>query len=54
MAKEMVPVVLRCSVWGHLLARQSVLVECDNSSVVTALSNGTSKDNAVMHFLHVL
>ena len=54
MAKEMVPVVLSCSVWGPLLARHSVLFECDNSSVVAALSNGTSKDNAVMHLLRVL
>ena len=54
MAKEMVPVVLSCSGWGPLLARHSVLFECDNSTVVTALSNRTAKDNAVMHSLRVL
>ena len=54
MAKEMVPVVLSCSVWGPLLARQSVLFEYDNSSVVAALSNRTAKNNAVMHLLCVL
>ena len=54
MAKEMVPVVLNCSVWGPLLGKHSVLFECNNSSVVAALLNGTAKDNAVMHLLHVL
>ena len=54
MAKEMVPIVLSCSVWGPLLAKHSVLFECDNSSVVAALLNGTAKDNAVMHLLRVL
>ena len=53
MAKEMVPVVLSCSMWGPLLARQSVPFECDNSSVVTALSNRTAKTNAVMHLFFI-
>ena len=39
MVKDMVPVVLNCSVWGLLLARHSVLFKCDNSSVVAAQSN---------------
>ena len=54
MAKEMVPIVLSCSVWGPLVTRNTVLFECDNSSVVAALSNGTAKDNTVMHLLRVL
>ena len=54
MAKEMAPIVLSCGIWGPHLARQSVLFECDNSSVVAALSNGSAKDNVVMHLLRVL
>ena len=54
MAKEMVPVVLSCSVWGPLLAKHLVLFECDNSSVVAVLLYGTAKHNAVMHLLRVL
>ena len=54
MAKEMVPIVLSCSVWGPLVTRNTVLFECDNSSVMAALSNGTAKDNTVMHLLRVL
>ena len=51
MAKEMVLIVLSCSVQGP---RNLVLFECDNSSVVAALSNGKAKDNAIMHLFHVL
>ena len=47
-------VVLSCSVWGSLSARHLLLLECDNSSVVATLSNGTAKGNAVMHLHHVL
>ena len=54
LAKEPAPKVISCSVWGPQLAKHSVLFECDNSSVVAALSNGTAKDNAVMHLLRVL
>ena len=54
MVKELAPIVISCSVWGPQLAKHSVLFECDNSSVVAALSNGTAKDNAVMHLLRVL
>jgi len=54
MAKEMAPIVLSCGVWGPHLAKQSVLFECHNSSVVAVLSNGSAKDNVVMHLLHVL
>ena len=54
MAKELAPIVISCSVWGSQLAKYSVLFECNNSSVVAALSNETAKDNAVMHLLRVL
>ena len=54
MVKELAQIVISCSVWGPQLAKHSVLFECDHSSVVSALSNGTAKDNAVMHLLRVL
>ena len=54
MAKELAPIVLSCCVWGPQLAKHSVLFECDNSSVVAALANGTAKDNVAMHLLRVL
>ena len=44
MAKELLPIVLSCAVWGPTLARHKVLFQCDNSSVVAALQKGSAKD----------
>ena len=54
MAKELVPVVLSCAVWGPLLARQPVLLQCDNLSLVTAINKGSAKPPIVMHLLRCL
>lgn len=54
MAKELVPIVLSCIVWGPQLSKQSVLILCDNLSLVNAVNKGTSKDPLVMHLLRCL
>ena len=54
MVKELVPVVLSCAVWGSLLARQNVLLYCDNLSLVSAINKGSTKASIVMHLLHCL
>jgi hypothetical protein len=54
MAKEMVPIVLSCAVWGHQLAHKTVLFQCDNTGVVAAVKKGTAKEELVMHLLHSL
>ena len=54
MAKETVPVVSSCAVWGPDLSRKSVCFQCDNSSVVAALSKGSAKEQTVMHLLRCL
>ena len=54
MAKELVPVVLSCAVWGPLLAKQNVLLQCDNLSLVKAINKGSAKPAIVMHFLRCL
>lgn len=54
MAKELVPVVLSCAVWGPLLARQNVLLQCDNLSLVAAINKGSAKTPIVMHLLRCL
>jgi len=54
MAKELVPVVLMMAVWGPLLAKQSVLLECDNLSLVTSINKGAAKPPLVMHLLRSL
>ena len=51
MAKWLVPAVLRMAVWGPLLARQNVLLQCDNLSLVTSINKGTAKPPLVMHLL---
>ena len=54
MAKEMVPIVLSCAVWGKLLSRQRVEFRCDNRSLVDAITKGSSKEDMVMHLLRSL
>ena len=54
MPKELVPIVLSCGVWGPHFARQRILFQCDNNSVVTAINKGASKDPLVMHLLRCL
>ena len=38
MVKELVPIVLSCTVWGKQLAEGQILIECDNSSMVAAVN----------------
>ncbi len=54
MAKELVPIVLACAVWGPLLRRKVVLFQCNNMAVVAAISKGTAKEATVMHLLRCL
>ena len=54
MAKEMVPIMLSCAVWGPDLSRKSVCFQCDNLSVVAAVNKGSAKEPTVMHLLHSL
>ena len=54
MAKELVPIVLSCAVWGPELAHKPVLFQCDNMSVVAAVRKGTAKEDLVMHLLRCL
>lgn len=54
MAKELLPILLSCAVWGPQLARKKILIQCDNSSVVAALKKGSAHDDTVMHLLRCL
>ena len=54
MAKELIPIVLSCVVWGRQLAGRRVLIECDNFSVVAAVSKQYTKEQAAMHLLRTL
>jgi len=54
MVKELVPIVLSCTVWGKQLAGHWVLFECDNSSVVAAVNRQSTKAPESMHLLRCL
>lgn len=54
MAKELVPIVLGCAVWGPQLAHKTVLFQCDNMGVVAAVTKGAAKEELVMHLLRSL
>ena len=54
MAKELVPIVISCAIWGPLLAGHRVLCQCDNQSLVISINKGYSRDPLVMHLLRYL
>ena len=54
MVKELIPIVLSCVVWGWQLAGKCMLIECDNSSIVVAVSKQYTKEQAAMHLLQSL
>ena len=54
MAKELVPIVLSCAVWGPCMSRKRVLFQCDYSSAVAAIQKGSAKESLVMHRLRSL
>ena len=56
MAKELLPIVLACTVWGQEWARSYMYVSClcDNQAVVACLRSRTSRDGHCMHILRTL
>ena len=54
MAKELVPIVIGCAVWGPLLVKKVTELKCDNLGLVNAISKGSSMDEMIMHFLRCL
>ena len=54
MAKELLPVVLACAVWGQSWSGCRVTVLCDNQAVVACLRSRTCHDHHIMHMLRTL
>jgi len=54
MAKELVPILFSCAIWGPRLAKHVVLFQCDNLSLVSAISKGSSRDTDVMRLLRCM
>ena len=53
-AKELVPIVLACAVWGKQWQGKRVLVWCDNLAVVQIIRGLGSRDPLLMHLLRLL
>ena len=54
MAKELLPIVLACTVWGQEWARLCICCLCDNQAVVACLRSRTSREGHCMHMLRTL
>ena len=54
MAKELVPIIFTCIVWGSGLSKHHINFQCDNANLVIAINKGSSKDKFVMHLLRSL
>lgn len=52
--KELLPIVLACGVWGSEWSNQTVVVHCDNMSVVALVNSGYSRVPSIMHILRCL
>jgi len=54
MAKELVPIIFTCIVWGPYLSKHHINFQCDNANLVISINKGSSKDKLVMHLLRSL
>ena len=54
MAKELMPIIFACIVWGPWLSKHHVNFKCNNANLVIAINKGSSRDKFIMHLLHSL
>ncbi len=52
--KELIPIVLGCTIWGRGWDSSFVTYFCDNQAVVACLISRTSKNPGLMHLLRCL
>ena len=52
--KELLPVVLACSIWGCKWRGNRVVCHCDNAGAVAAINSGYSRVAPIMHLLRCL
>ena len=52
--KELLPVVLAAALWGAGRSGAPVLLRSDNTTVVSAVATGSSRDSPVMPLLRTL
>ena len=45
MAKELVPIIFTCIVWGPCLSKHHINFQFDGANLVIAINKGSSKEN---------
>ena len=53
-AKELLPIVVACALWGQRWQGQSIRCRCDNAAVMAIVNAGRSKDVRIMHLMRSL
>ena len=53
-AKELLPIVMACFVWGTAWRQRHVLAHCDNQAVVEVVNAGLCRDQDLMQLLRSL
>ena len=53
-AKELLPIVIACTLWGRSWQGQAVQSYCDNAAVVAIIRSGGSKHDLSMHLMRSL
>ena len=53
-AKELLPVVIACALWGRRWQGQAIQCYCDNAAVVSIIRTGWSKHDLSMHLMRSL
>ena len=53
-AKELLPIVVACAVWGREWKGKAVRCRCDNAAVVAIIKSGASKHGLAMHLMRCL
>ena len=52
--KELVPIVISAAIWGHSWREKTVLVQCDNTVVVSIVNQTSSNNKEAMHLARCL
>lgn len=52
--KELFPITIAYHVWAREWSRKRIWFWCDNESIVSVITSGTSKDGNIMHLLRTI
>ena len=52
--KELIPIVLSCTIWGKHWKAMTIQANCDNDAVVSIINSGYSREPFLMHLLRCI